>query len=195
MYWNLSSADASVAEVEVVMTRLSDGWHGGLIGDDTGFTGETVTEVRVALAKKVWADVRAWTDEAGVFEEAAEDVIKRIRLFAHTITDHERGGDHSGEVVEVAAIADRPGDWYARTLHAHLTLSPEEQQRRSALDALTGKKSAIQARGESFTEAQNALAALIMQELDLRGDERYPDWSGMRLTVTSRKTLTIGQLA
>ncbi|MEU0489988.1 hypothetical protein ABZ249_12225 [Nocardiopsis sp. NPDC006139] len=189
--WKLSPGESDVAEVEITVTETQDGWCGVLEGSGATATAASVTEVRAALAGTVKEQLQSWAQANG-----ASTQINRIRLFTHLVTKHQRSGSHAGQVINIAALADRvPGGWAARTLTGHLSLAPEERERRLIMEILSGTSvSHVAAKGQTFQEAQTALAAMVMQELDFDADQTHPDWSALRLTVTTRKTLETATL-
>jgi hypothetical protein len=194
--WKISPVESDVAEVEITITQTTDGWCGTLEGDGATATAASVTDVRTTLATKVKEQLQAWAQENQASESPFQAQISRIRLFTHLVTEHARSDSHTGQVIDVAALADRaPGGWVARTVTGHLTVAPEERERRLIMEILSGTSvSHVQATGQTFSEAQAALSAMVMQELDFGADQTYPDWSALRLTVTTRKTLETAAL-
>jgi hypothetical protein len=194
--WKLSPVASDVAEVEITITQTKDGWCGTLAGDGAMATAASVNDVRTALATKVKEQLQTWAEENGTSGDPFQ-TISRIRLFTHLVTEHARSGSHEGQVINVAALADRvSGGWIARTVTGHLTVTPEERERRLIMEILSGMSpSRVQATGQTFMEAQLALSAMVMQELDFGADQTYPDWSAARLTVTTRKTLEVAALS
>ncbi|WP_160051534.1 hypothetical protein [Nocardiopsis sp. FR26] len=195
--WKLSSVESDVAEVEITITQTKDGWHGTLEGDGATATAASVTDVRTTLAAKVKEQLQTWAQGNGDGDAPFQTQISRIRLFTHLVTEHARSGSHQGQVIDVAALADRvPGGWVARTVTGHLTVAPEYRERRLIMEILSGTSTShVEATGQTFAEAQTALSGMVMQELDFGADQTYPDWSAARLTVTTRKTLEVAALS
>ncbi|WP_028649009.1 hypothetical protein [Nocardiopsis sp. CNT312] len=190
--WKMSSTEPNMAETEISVRPTAEGWHGVLGIDGPTTNGASVSAVRTGLAMQVKQAVQEWVDN-----DPSGVQINRIRLFTHLVTEHARAGAHQGAAIEVAAFADRTAEgWVARTLTGHLTASPEERERRLIMEILSGvPTSHVEAKAGTFMEAQAALVTMVMQELDFDSGPSTPDWSALRLIVTSRKTLELAALA
>ncbi|GAA4898870.1 hypothetical protein [Streptomonospora salina] len=158
--------DGPTVCVEAVITgSTSQGWTGRLFGvEPPEAFGNDVQAVRTALAAQVWAMV-----QDGVVSVPSA-TVDSVRIFATTVYEYSRTGEHSGAAVSVPCVADRfPKGWKAAAATPHEGLQ-------------------LTAVGPTFGEARDALATQLLMALEV-GVETVPsDWGGLSLMMRTRKT-------
>lgn len=175
-YWNLTEEPVGrVLTVEAMFEGdAGAGWRGQVTTVPFGgriVRGADFGLVRERLARIVLAQVKS-----GQLPLPA-DAISAIRLMSVTAACYPRG-QADGPAIVVPAVADRDGGaWLVATA--------------SVAGPLSGQGGA----GPTISDAQDALAEVLMIALEVGIDGVAPEWSGIRLYTLTRKTYPVTDLS
>jgi hypothetical protein len=166
---------SGVLSVDATLTPGKKGWEGHITTlpfTELTATGATHNEARQKLAYAVLENIKA-----GGFPVSPK-MITGVRVLSTSTSQHPRGGEFTGPVITIPAVADRAGEtWQAAT----------------TTDA--GLLHGYKGEAPTMAAARDALATTLMMELEMSGDEIAYNWSGIRLMTATRKTYDVSVLS